>query len=106
MTLTLHSVARPPPGRHCGSRFSLDLQVALHHHLLEGDEVIDGQELLEHALAHVCGCELCTELDELVLRRPQVGQEPLDQRIYHVTVGAALPWKAALPIVFWWACTR
>ena len=68
-------------------RLELQFHVPLDHHLLEGDEVVDGQDLLQNLLAHLRRRVLGAECDELIHRDAKLLQVHFEQVLYHLTKG-------------------
>ncbi len=66
-------------------RLELELHVALDHHLLEGEEVVDGEDLLEHLatakLGRLGGLVHGAELGELLGGAAHIGEVQFEQRL-------------------------
>ena len=65
-------------------RVELELHVALDHHLLERDKVIDRQDLLEDLLSNIGRPIALHELEELLGRHAELLQHHLQERLHRI----------------------
>ena len=69
---------------HHGHCLHVELEVALEHHLLEGEEVVHREDLVEHELVERRRVLVLAHLDELLGRDAHLRQKALEQRVDHV----------------------